>query len=80
VERAAEHGLAYWDCQCVRLLNGIAGIGLEELATCTRAFAAPGHVRKKILQPFFTTKPVGEGTGLGLSMSFDIVTKAMAVP
>ncbi|MBD2770391.1 hypothetical protein IC235_21100 [Hymenobacter sp. BT664] len=32
-------------------------------------------VRAKIFQPFFTTKPVGEGTGLGLSLSHDIVTK-----
>jgi signal transduction histidine kinase/ligand-binding sensor domain-containing protein len=35
----------------------------------------PDHVREKIFNPFFTTKPTGQGTGLGLSMSFDIVTQ-----
>jgi len=35
----------------------------------------PDHVREKIFNPFFTTKPSGQGTGLGLSMSFDIVTQ-----
>jgi signal transduction histidine kinase len=33
----------------------------------------PDHVRSKIFQPFFTTKPTGQGTGLGLSLSYDIV-------
>ncbi len=33
----------------------------------------PADIRDKIFQPFFTTKPTGEGTGLGLSMSYDIV-------
>jgi signal transduction histidine kinase len=35
----------------------------------------PEDIREKIFQPFFTTKPTGEGTGLGLSLSYDIITK-----
>ena len=33
------------------------------------------EVRQKIFNPFFTTKPPGEGTGLGLSLSYDIIVK-----
>ncbi|WP_373521956.1 tetratricopeptide repeat protein [Aquiflexum sp.] len=33
----------------------------------------PDKIKDKIFQPFFTTKPTGEGTGLGLSLSYDIV-------
>ena len=39
------------------------GIGMNE------------EIRSKIFQPFFTTKPTGQGTGLGLSLAYDIVTK-----
>lgn len=35
----------------------------------------PDSVKDKIMQPFFTTKPTGEGTGLGLSLSYDIIVK-----
>lgn len=39
------------------------GIGMNE------------ELKSKIFQPFFTTKPTGQGTGLGLSLTYDIVTK-----
>ena len=35
----------------------------------------PPEVKEKIFNPFFTTKPPGEGTGLGLSLSYDIIVK-----
>jgi len=35
----------------------------------------PSEIKEKIFNPFFTTKPAGEGTGLGLSMSHDIIVK-----
>src|ERR1700730_10676438 len=38
----------------------------------------PPEVREKIFNPFFTTKPPGQGTGLGLSLSHDIVVKQHA--
>ncbi len=35
----------------------------------------PENVQKKIFEPFYTTKPTGSGTGLGLSLSYDIITQ-----
>jgi two-component system NtrC family sensor kinase len=35
----------------------------------------PDVIKEKIMQPFFTTKPAGEGTGLGLSLTYDMVVK-----
>ena len=46
-----------------------------EITVSDNGNGIPEDVLAKIFQPFFTTKPTGEGTGLGLSLSYDIITK-----
>jgi signal transduction histidine kinase len=52
-----------------------AGDGWVEVRVKDNGTGIPDSVKDKIMQPFFTTKPTGEGTGLGLSLSYDIIVK-----
>lgn len=49
--------------------------GLIKILVSDNGTGIPESIQTKIFQPFFTTKPVGEGTGLGLSLAYDIITK-----
>ena len=65
-----KHGISI-----VPLSEGAQGEEKIEIRVQDNGPGIPDDLRKKIFQPFFTTKPTGQGTGLGLSLSYDIVTK-----
>ena len=52
-----------------------SGVNMVQITVEDNGTGIPQKVLDKIYQPFFTTKPTGQGTGLGLSMSYDIITK-----
>jgi signal transduction histidine kinase len=58
------------------LLAATKGLGNSvEIRIRDNGAGIPSEIKEKIFNPFFTTKPAGEGTGLGLSMAHDIVVK-----
>jgi two-component system, NtrC family, sensor kinase len=55
---------------CTRELTDAVEIRVRD-----NGIGIPPEITDRLFQPFFTTKPPGEGTGLGLSMSYDIITQ-----
>jgi len=54
-------------------LDTPSGVGSIEIIISDNGTGIPPGIIDKIFQPFFTTKPTGQGTGLGLSMTYDII-------
>ena len=73
VHQKAQKGLAGYkpkvSVQTRSKKNGI------EIVIRDNGTGMPEEVKEKIFQPFFTTKPTGQGTGLGLSLAYDIISK-----
>jgi PAS domain S-box-containing protein len=71
-KRGVEEGAGF--APAISLTTRTTG-GQIEIEVRDNGSGIPVDVREKIFVPFFTTKPAGEGTGLGLSLSYDIVVK-----
>jgi GAF domain-containing protein len=72
-KRKSENGASGFEpvlCATTKNLGDTVEIRIRDNGT-----GIPAEVREKMFNPFFTTKPAGEGTGLGLSMSHDIIVK-----
>jgi signal transduction histidine kinase len=55
-------------------ITPLQGTGSKvEIRVVDNGNGIPESIKEKIFQPFFTTKPTGSGTGLGLSLAYDII-------
>jgi signal transduction histidine kinase len=72
-KRKAENGGSAFDPVVQAATRGLPGH--VEIRIRDNGTGIPLEVKEKMFNPFFTTKPAGEGTGLGLSMSHDIIVK-----
>jgi signal transduction histidine kinase len=57
-------------------ISTASAAGGAEILVRDNGSGIPEEIRERVFEPFFTTKPTGSGTGLGLSLAYDIVVKA----
>ncbi|MEO0407886.1 MAG: GAF domain-containing protein, partial [Cyanobacteria bacterium P01_A01_bin.135] len=59
---------------CITITTAIAPSGALRIVIGDNGMGMASETREKIFNPFFTTKPIGEGTGMGLAISYQIIT------
>jgi two-component system, NtrC family, sensor kinase len=69
-KKSKEEGIAF---SPEVLVHTVLKKNTVEITVKDNGIGVPEDLKNKIFQPFFTTKPTGQGTGLGLSLSYDIV-------
>jgi signal transduction histidine kinase len=58
---------------CITISTSIIDSQWAKIAIADNGLGMPEQVRQKIFNPFFTTKPVGKGTGMGMAISYQII-------
>ncbi|MBD2437654.1 PAS domain S-box protein [Nostoc sp. FACHB-110] len=59
----------------ITIKTAITDTNWVKIAIADNGMGMPAEIQKQIFNPFFTTKPVGKGTGMGLSISYQIITE-----
>ncbi|MGD2181727.1 ATP-binding protein [Lusitaniella coriacea] len=63
------------DSPQIRIRTSVIDKGWVEIAIADNGMGIPESVQPQIFNPFFTTKPIGKGTGMGLAIAYQIVTE-----
>ncbi len=59
----------------ITIHTSVVGLFWVKIAIADNGSGIPESIQKKIFNPFFTTKPVGKGTGMGMAISYQIITE-----
>lgn len=62
-------------CSQIKISTSVVDSHWVKIAIADNGPGIPAQIKSKIFNPFFTTKPVGKGTGLGMSISYQIITE-----
>jgi len=64
-----------YNAGCITICTSIVDLKWARITIADNGMGMPEQIRQKIFNPFFTTKPIGKGTGMGMSISYQIVVE-----